>query len=86
MDIEAVYRGPAGNVAANAINKLNTIFAQRYLNLGGAQIEVKNEAPTAGGEIRKMMLHIGRCFSGRPRTLWTLEAVRNAVQKCGWCA
>jgi uncharacterized phage protein gp47/JayE len=42
--IEAIGRGLAGNVAANAINKLNATFAWRNLNLGGAQVGVQNEA------------------------------------------
>jgi hypothetical protein len=79
VDIEAVVRGPAGNVAANAINKLNASFSQRYLNLGGARVEVKNESQTSGGELQESDASYRALLLGRPRTLWTLEAVRSAV-------
>jgi Baseplate J-like protein len=80
VDIEAIARGPAGNVGANAITKLNATFAERYLNLGGAQIEVKNESPTTGGELQEDDTSYRALLLGRPRTLWTLEAVRSAVK------
>lgn len=80
VDIEALARGPAGNVATNAINKLNATFVQRYLNLGGAQIEAKNEAPTTGGEIQEDDASYRALLLGHPRTLWTLEAVRSTVK------
>jgi Baseplate J-like protein len=80
VDIEAIERGSAGNVSANAINKLNATFAQRYLNLGGAQVEVKNESPTIGGELQEDDTSYRVLLLGRPRTLWTLEAVRSAVK------
>jgi uncharacterized phage protein gp47/JayE len=78
--IEATSRGPAGNLGENAINKLNATFAQRNLNLGDAQVEVKNEAPTTGGDQQEDDLSYRSLLLGRPRTLWTLEAVRNAVK------
>ena len=80
VDIEATSRGLTGNVAANAINKLNADFAQRNLNLGGAQVVVKNEAPTTGGELQEDDISYRALLLGRPRTLWTLEAVRVAVK------
>jgi Baseplate J-like protein len=81
VDIEATERGDVGNVPLNAINKLNAVFGQRHLNLGGAQIQVKNEAPTAGGEKREDDASYRALLLGYPRTLWTLEAVRNAVKR-----
>jgi len=80
VEIEATSRGPAGNVAANAINKLNATFAQRNLNLGGAQVEVKNEAATTGGDIPEDDTSYRALLLGHPRTIWTLEAVRSAVK------
>jgi hypothetical protein len=80
VDIEATVRGQDGNVAINAINKLNEAFAQRNLNLGGALIEVKNELPTTGGELQEDDTSYRALLLGWPRTLWTLEAVRNAVK------
>lgn len=80
VDIEATARGPTGNVALNAINKLNATYIQRNLNLGGALVEVKNEAPTTGGELREDDTSYRALLLSRPRTLWTLEAVRNIVK------
>ncbi len=80
VEIEATSPGRVGNVATNAINKLNATFAQRNLNLGGAQVEVKNEAPTTGGEILEDDTSYRDLLLGRPRTLWTQEAVRSAVK------
>lgn len=80
VEIEAVSPGPAGNVAANVINKLNATFVQRHLNLGGAQIEVKNETPTTGGELAEDDISYRALLLGRPRTLWTLESVRSVVK------
>src|SRR5262245_1507656 len=78
--IEATGRGLAGNVAANAINKLNATFAQRNLNLGGAQVGVQNEAATTGGDIPEDDTSYRALLLGHPRTIWTLEAVRSAVK------
>ncbi|MEI7993350.1 MAG: baseplate J/gp47 family protein [Methylococcaceae bacterium] len=80
VDIESTARGQNGNVAINAINKLNATFTQRNLNLGGALIDVKNESPTTGGELREDDASYRALLLGRPRTLWTLEAVRNTVK------
>jgi hypothetical protein len=80
VDVEALQRGPAGNVAANVIAKVNAIYAQRNLNLGPAVIEVKNEAATAGGEIQEDDESYRALLLGYPRTIWTIEAVRRAVK------
>ncbi len=79
VDVTAVLRGPSGNVAAGTINKINTSFAAR-LNLGGALIAVKNAAPTDGGDVQEDDEIYRSLLLGRPRTLWTLEAVRSAVK------
>ncbi|SRR6266542_3165095 len=79
VDVVAASRGPAGNVVAGAINKINATFALR-LNLGGAQVAVKNDAPTTGGEIQEDDTPYRDLLLGRPRTLWTLEAVRSVVK------
>lgn len=80
VDIEATTRGRDGNVATNAINKINADYARRYLNLGGATIEVKNEAPTTGGGRLEDDPLYRDLLLGHPRTLWTLEAVRHVVK------
>src|SRR5262249_16004709 len=58
----------------------NETFRQLRLNLGGAQIQVKNEAPTTGGDTVEDDASYRTLLLGRPRTLWTLEAVRSAVR------
>lgn len=78
--VEALVRGVSGNVAAAAINRLNAGYAQRNLNLGGALVEVVNEAPTGGGELSEDDASYRNLLLGRPRTLWTLEAVRSTVK------
>lgn len=80
VKIEAIERGVGSNVAANTINKINAIYAQRYLNLGSAIIAVKNEQPTAGGEEPEADTSYRDLLLGYPRTLWTLEAVRHVVK------
>jgi uncharacterized phage protein gp47/JayE len=79
VEIEATSRGPVGNVAASTINQLNATFAGT-LNLGGAQVAVNNDAPTTGGEIQEDDTLYRDLLLGRPRTLWTLEAVRSVVK------
>lgn len=80
VGIEATTRGPAGNVAANLVNKVNAAFAQRNLNLGTAQVQVQNDLPTTGGDVFEDDVSYRDLLLGRPRTLWTLEAVRSAVK------
>jgi hypothetical protein len=80
VDISATARGPASNVLAGAINKINVIYAQRFLNLGGAVIIVVNEQPTTGGEKLEDDAPYRDLLLDFPRTLWTLEAVRKVVK------
>jgi hypothetical protein len=80
VDVVALERGPASNVAANAINKINADYAQRHLNLGPATIAVGNDAATTGGEVQEDDSSYRNLLVGYPRTLWTLESVRRAVK------
>lgn len=85
VEVVATARGPAGNVPAAAINKINSVYALRFLDLRGAVINVTNEQPTShvndtaltgledDSSYRDLLL-------GFPRTLWTLEAVRKVVK------
>lgn len=79
VNVVAMSRGPAGNRAAGDIKRLNVTFALR-LNLGSAQVAAKNDAPTTGGEVQEDDTSFRDLLLGRPRTLWTLEAVRSAVK------
>ncbi len=77
--VEAILTGPAGNVAAGAIDKINAAFAQARLSLGSAQVKVTNANPATGGEQPQADEDYRQVLIGRPRTLWTLEAVQGAV-------
>ncbi len=78
--IEATARGPSSDVGAGLINKLNPTFAQRNLNLGTALVAVKNDNATEGGNQLEDDVSYRNLLLGRPRTLWTLDAVRSVVK------
>ena len=80
VGISAIARGPGSNVPASAINKINPVYAARFLNLGGAVINVVNEQPTSGGVTLEDDSTYRDLLLGFPRTIWTLEAVRKAVK------
>jgi hypothetical protein len=80
VDVEARNRGPQSNVAAAAINRINTFFAERYLRLGGATVTPVNATPTTGGDTLEDDASYRALLLGYPRTVWTLEAVRRAVK------
>lgn len=78
--VEAVDRGPASNVAAAAIVRVNPFFAAQQLRLGGATLTPTNQAPVGGGEVLESDDSYRSLLRGFPRTMWTLEAVRTAVK------
>lgn len=80
VEVVANVRGPAGDVAAAAINKINQVYAQRFLALGTATVGVTNEQPTTGGAQLEDDGSYRDLLLGFPRTLWTLEAVRQTVK------
>jgi uncharacterized phage protein gp47/JayE len=76
--VEAFDRGAAGDVAVHALGRIDPAAAAR-LALGPATVTMANEAATTGGaEFEDDETYRGRLL-GRPRNLWTLEAVRRAV-------
>ncbi len=79
VSVQALERGLQGNVAVNAINKINAQFAAQNLNLGTATVQVANAAPTTGGDQVEDDASYRRLLIGYPRTIWTLDAVRSAV-------
>lgn len=79
VDVEATAPGPAGNVAAGAITKINDVYARVKLSLGAAQVTATNAAALTGGEQQEGDEPYRQRLVGRPRTLWTLQAVRSAV-------
>ncbi len=80
VEVVAAVRGPAGNVALAAINKINQVYARRFLNLGTATVSVTNEQATTGGAQLEDDGSYRDLLLGFPRTLWTLEAVRQTVK------
>jgi len=81
IEIEAVTRGVAGDVPLGAVSLVNPLFAVKHLNLGTAAVAVKNPVPTTGGTLTEDDETYRGLLLGRPRTLWTLEAVRAAVRQ-----
>jgi hypothetical protein len=80
VEVVALRRGPLSNVAAAAIQRINPDFAARRLTLGAATVTPANEQPTAGGELQEDDISFRTLLLGFPRTLWTLESVRQAVK------
>lgn len=78
--VEALERGPAGNAAIGAVNKVNAQFAQFNLNLGAATVQVSNAAALTGGDATEEDTSYRTLLLGYPRTIWTLESVRTAVK------
>ena len=81
VEVEAVARGIGGNVVAATITQINAVFAAHHLNLGAATVTVTNPAPTTDGDRLEGDESYRGLLLGRPRTLWTLEAVRAAVKQ-----
>ena len=80
VPVQALERGPAGNVAAAAITQLNADYAAQNLNLGGATVAAQNTTAAAGGDQLEDDETYRARLLGRPRTLWTLDAVRSVVK------
>jgi hypothetical protein len=72
--------GSVGNVAAATITAIDPAYLAVYFSgFGAATVTVTNPAPcTGGGELEADDLYRGRQI-GISRSLWTLEAVRQAV-------
>lgn len=78
--VRALERGPGGDVPAATITAVEAAHAAVHLaDLGPATLTVTNPAPTRGGaEPEPDDVYRGRLV-GTSRTLWTLEAVQQAV-------
>jgi uncharacterized phage protein gp47/JayE len=81
VSVQALERGPQGNVALNVVNKINAQFAAANLNLGAASVQVANPVPMAGGDQFEDDASYRALLLGYPRTIWTLDAVRSAVTR-----
>jgi hypothetical protein len=81
VEVEAIERGPGGNVAAAAIKRIEPAYAERFLSLGTARVAVANEAPLAGGELLEDDTIYRERLLGHPRNIWTLGSIERAVKE-----
>lgn len=80
VGVVALVRGASGNVPAAAISAIEPAHAAVYFSdLGAATISVTNGAATAGGEQYEPDDVFRGRLVGTARTVWTLEAVQQAV-------
>ena len=77
--VEAVLPGPAGNLAAGQLARVNPTYAQRYLTVDPTLVQVSNAAPFAGGDVPEDDSDYRRKIYALPRSLWTSDAVRAVV-------
>jgi uncharacterized phage protein gp47/JayE len=77
--VMAVLPGPAGNIAAQTLARINPTYAARYLNLDPSLVTVSNAAPFSGGDQFEDDTAYRRKLYALPRSLWTVDAVRQIV-------
>jgi hypothetical protein len=77
--VAAIVPGPAGNIPAKALSRLNATFAARYLNLDPSFVQVSNALPIGGGEQYEDDTSYRRELFALPRSLWTVDAVRETI-------
>jgi len=77
--VAAIVAGPAGNIAAKTLNRLNATFAARYLNIDPSFVAVSNPQPMSGGEQYEDDTSYRRKLFALPRSLWTTDAVRETI-------
>lgn len=80
VSVCAFERGPSGNIAANDIVRINPIYAQFYLSLGGTTtVDVTNATAFTGGlDMESDEVYRNRLL-GYPRNMWTVESARRAI-------
>ena len=80
VPVVALPRGPAGDVAAAAIDAIEPAHAAVYFaDLGPAGITVTNAEPTSGGTLPEPDDAFRGRLVGTARTMWTVEAVQQTV-------
>jgi len=83
VSVQALERGPQGDIAAQQITGLEPVYQQIYINLGGPPgsitVDVSNAQAFQGGAILESDDDYRVRLLGWPRTMWTLESVRRAV-------
>jgi hypothetical protein len=77
--VSAILPGPEGNIAVGTLARLNATFASRYLSFDPSFLQVSNPAPFNGGEQFEDDSAYRRKLYALPRSLWTVDAVRETV-------
>ncbi|MFI9328831.1 baseplate J/gp47 family protein [Kitasatospora sp. NPDC052868] len=75
VGVQAVLRGPDGDVPAGAQLRLEPTWARVHLNLGPATVAVANREAVLGGRLAEPDDVYRARLLGVPRTLWTQDAV-----------
>jgi Baseplate J-like protein len=73
--VQAVQRGPAGNLAANQELQLEPAWARSHLNLGSATVKPTNPQALSGGDLVESDAVYRARLLGVPRTIWTPDAL-----------
>jgi hypothetical protein len=81
VEVEAIARGPLGDIGPRTITGIEPSYAQRYLSLGTALVAAANVAPFEGGDLLEDDVSYRDRLLGYPRALWTLERVERAVRE-----
>jgi uncharacterized phage protein gp47/JayE len=75
VGVQAMDRGPVGNLVPQQALQVNPGYAQLNLNLGQAQVTGTNPAVMAGGELFESDADYRQRLLGLPRSIWTLDAL-----------
>ncbi|MEV7738924.1 MULTISPECIES: baseplate J/gp47 family protein [Streptomyces] len=75
VGVQAVERGPGGNLEAGRPLRLEPTWARVHLNLAAATVTISDPQPIDGGELLEPDDVYRARLLGIPRTLWTQEAV-----------
>ncbi|KQR77313.1 hypothetical protein ASF98_21435 [Arthrobacter sp. Leaf337] len=79
VDVEAVVRGPEGEVPVGSNLRVVPAWLAANLRLDGATLTVTNPAAVRGGDLVEADDVYRSRLLGIPRTLWTRDAVLSAV-------
>jgi uncharacterized phage protein gp47/JayE len=75
VGVQAVDRGPAGNLAAGQQLRIDPGWAKLHLNLGAATITPTNPQAFSGGDLTEADADFRSRLLGVPRTIWTVDAL-----------
>jgi uncharacterized phage protein gp47/JayE len=75
VGVQAVGRGPAGNLPAGQQLQIDAGWAALHLNLGGATVTPTNPQAFAGGELVEADADYRSRLLGVPRTVWTADSL-----------